>query len=216
LELLITFFNGVLHLDSHLIWLVQNYGNWVYVILFLIIFCETGLVIMPFLPGDSLLFMAGTVAASGTIDVQWLILLLIFAASLGDNTNYWIGRYFGPKMFNRSDSNILNFTHLRKTEEFYERHGGKAIIFARFLPIIRTFTPFVAGIGCMVYVRFFTCSLLGSIFWINFFVIGGYFFGGLAIVRDNLTLFIFGIIFASLLPGIIQLIFGRSKESKSK
>lgn len=206
MELLTTFIDIILHLDRHLIWLVQNYGTWVYLILFLIIFCETGLVVMPFLPGDSLLFVAGAIAATGAMDVQLLAVLLMLAAICGDNTNYWIGRYFGPRMFTRTDSPLLNRAHLEKTNQFYARHGGKTIIFARFLPIIRTFAPFVAGIGRMVYPYFLAYSAFGSVFWISFFVFGGFFFGNVPVVKNNLTYFIFGIIIISILPGIIQFI----------
>ena len=206
MELLTDFIDIVLHLDRHLIWLIENYENWIYVILFLIIFCETGLVIMPFLPGDSLLFVAGAIAANGVMDVQFLVVLLMLAAFTGDNTNYWIGRYLGPKIFSRTDSRILNRKHLDKTNLFYEKHGGKTIIFARFLPIIRTFAPFVAGIGRMTYTTFMSYSAIGSLFWINFFIFGGYFFGNVPIVKNNLSFFILGIVFISIIPGIIQFV----------
>ena len=204
MELLTEFIDIILHLDRHLNWLIQNYEKWIYLILFLIIFCETGLVITPFLPGDSLLFVAGTVAASGAMDVQFLVILLMLAAFSGDNTNYWIGRYLGPKIFTRTDSRILNRKHLEKTNRFYEKHGGKTIIFARFLPIFRTYVPFVAGIGRMVYTRFMTYSALGSFFWINSFIFGGYFFGNVPIVKNNLSFFILGIVLISVIPGVIQ------------
>jgi membrane-associated protein len=204
LELLTAFIDIVLHLDQHLIWLVDNYGGWVYLILFLIIFCETGLVITPFLPGDSLLFVAGAIAATGGMEVQWLAALLMLAAFCGDNTNYWIGRFFGPRIFTRADSRLLNRSYLEKTKAFYSKHGGKTIIFARFLPIFRTFAPFVAGIGKMLYPHFVTYSALGSIFWISFFVFGGFFFGNVPVVKSNLSFFIFGIIIISILPGAIQ------------
>lgn len=204
MELLTEFIDIILHLDRHLNWLIQNYENWIYLILFLIIFCETGLVITPFLPGDSLLFVAGTIAANGAMDVQFLVILLMLAAFSGDNTNYWIGRYLGPKIFTRTDSRILNRKHLEKTNRFYEKHGGKTIIFARFLPIFRTYVPFVAGIGRMVYTRFMTYSALGSFFWINSFIFGGYFFGNVPIVKNNLSFFILGIVLISVIPGIIQ------------
>jgi len=209
LEILATFIDIILHLDKHLIWLVQNYGNWIYLILFLIIFCETGLVVTPFLPGDSLLFVAGAIAGTGAMDVQWLAALLILAAFCGDNTNYWIGRYFGPRIFSRADSRLLNRAHLEKTNQFYMKHGGKTIIFARFLPIIRTFAPFVAGIGHMIYPRFMAYSAFGSVFWISFFVFGGFYFGNVPIVKNNLTFFIFGIIIISVLPGIVQFVRNR-------
>lgn len=204
MELLASFIDIILHLDRHLVWLVQNYGSQVYLILFLIIFCETGLVVTPFLPGDSLLFVAGAIAATGAMEVQWLALLLMLAAFCGDNTNYWIGRYFGPRIFTRADSRLLNRAHLERTNQFYAKHGGKTIIFARFLPIIRTFAPFVAGIGRMNYSYFVSYSAFGNVFWISFFVFGGYFFGNVPIVKNNLTFFIFGIIIVSILPGVIQ------------
>tara|TARA_Y100001936_G_C16032847_1_gene646678 strand:+ start:419 stop:1069 length:651 start_codon:yes stop_codon:yes gene_type:complete len=206
LEFFTNFIDIVLHLDRHLIWLIENYENWIYLVLFLVIFCETGLVIMPFLPGDSLLFVTGALAANGIMDVQFLVILLMLAAFAGDNTNYWIGRYLGPKIFSRTDSRILNRKYLDKTNLFYEKHGGKTIIFARFLPIFRTFAPFVAGIGRMTYTTFILFSAIGGLFWINFFVFGGYFFGNVPIVKENLSLFIFGIIFISIIPGILQFI----------
>ncbi|MBL79094.1 MAG: hypothetical protein CMH70_03545 [Nitrosomonadaceae bacterium] len=206
MEFFTNFIDIVLHLDRHLIWLIENYENWIYLVLFLVIFCETGLVIMPFLPGDSLLFVTGALAANGIMDVQFLVILLMLAAFAGDNTNYWIGRYLGPKIFSRTDSRILNRKYLDKTNLFYEKHGGKTIIFARFLPIFRTFAPFVAGIGRMTYTTFILFSAIGGLFWINFFVFGGYFFGNVPIVKENLSLFIFGIIFISIIPGILQFI----------
>ena len=218
MELLADFIDIVLHLDRHLIWLIENYENWIYLILFLIIFCETGLVIMPFLPGDSLLFVAGAIAANGVMDVQFLAVLLMLAAFTGDNTNYWIGRYLGPKIFSRTDSRILNRKHLDKTNLFYEKHGGKTIIFARFLPIFRTFAPFVAGIGRMTYTTFMSYSAIGSLLWINFFIFGGYFFGNVPIVKNNLSFFIFGIVFISIIPGIIQFVrswFEKNRKNKN-
>lgn len=202
MELLAQFFDIVLHLDQHLRWLVENYGVWVYLILFAIIFCETGLVVAPFLPGDSLLFVAGTLAASGSMDVHGLFLLLALASFGGDNTNYWIGRYLGPRVFTREKSRLLNPAHLERTRLFYDKHGPQMIIFARFLPIIRTFAPFVAGIGRMQYSKFLFYSFAGCIFWIGFFVYCGYYFGNIPLVKQNLTLFILGIIAVSLLPGI--------------
>ena len=206
MELLTEFIDIILHLDRHLIWLIQNYENWIYLILFLIIFCETGLVIMPFLPGDSLLFVSGAIAANGVMDVQYLVILLMLAAFSGDNTNYWIGRYLGPRIFNRTESRLLNRKHLERTNRFYKKHGGKTIIFARFLPIFRTFAPFVAGIGRMFYTRFMTYSAFGSILWINFFIFGGYFFGNVPIVKNNLSFFILGIVIISIIPGIVEFI----------
>jgi membrane-associated protein len=173
---------------------------------------------MPFLPGDSLLFVAGAIAANGVMDVQFLAILLMLAAFTGDNTNYWIGRYLGPKIFTRTDSRILNRKHLDKTNLFYKKHGGKTIIFARFLPIIRTFAPFVAGIGPMTYTTFMSYSAIGSLFWINFFIFGGYFFGNVPIVKNNLSFFILGIVFISIIPGIIQFVrswFEKNRKNKN-
>ncbi len=215
MELLTNFIDIILNLDRHLIWLIENYEGWIYLILFLIIFCETGLVIMPFLPGDSLLFVTGALAANGAMDVNFLVILLMSAAFAGDNTNYWVGRYLGPKIFSKSDSRILNRRHLDTTNSFYEKHGGKTIIFARFLPIFRTFAPFVAGIGHMTYTTFMLFSAIGGLFWINFFVVGGYFFGNVPIVKDNLSFFIFGIIFISIIPGIIQFLRVRFEKNRN-
>ncbi len=213
MEYLAQFVDIVLHLDQHLTWLVANYGNWIYLILFLIIFCETGLVVLPFLPGDSLLFVAGALATSGSMDVHALFALLVLAAFCGDNSNYWIGRFLGPRMFRREQSRLFNPAHLQHTHQFYERHGSKTVIFARFLPIVRTFAPFVAGIGRMVYPRFMFYSFAGGIFWIGFFVYGGYYFGNIPFVKQNFTFFILGIIAISLLPGVIGFI--RQKLRKS-
>ena len=203
MELLAQFIDIVLHLDRHLIWVVENYGAWIYLLLFLVIFCETGLVVTPFLPGDSLLFVAGTLAAVGAMYVHGLFALLVLAAFSGDNTNYWIGRFAGPRVFRIERSRLFNPAHLERTHRFYEKHGGKTVIFARFLPIVRTFAPFVAGIGRMVYPKFLFYSFSGSVFWIGFFVFGGYYFGNIPVVRQNLTLFIIGIIVVSDMPGIV-------------
>ena len=212
MELLAQFIDIVLHLDRHLTWLVDNYGVWIYLILFLIIFCETGLVVTPFLPGDSLLFVAGTLAAVGAMYVHGLFALLVLAAFSGDNTNYWIGRFAGPRVFRIERSRLFNPAHLQRTHRFYEKHGGKTVTFARFLPIIRTFAPFVAGIGRMAYPRFLFYSFSGSVFWIGFFVFGGYYFGNIPVVRQNLTLAIIGIIVVSVMPGIVEFI--RQKTGK--
>ena len=205
MELLSQLIDIVLHLDQHLTLLIGQYGVWVYAILFTIIFCETGLVVTPFLPGDSLLFVVGALAATGALDVQAVILLLMAAAFLGDNTNYWIGRFIGPRVFTQ-ESRWLNRRFLDKTEAFYEKHGGKTVLFARFVPIIRTFAPFVAGIGHMIYKRFVLFSILGAILWINSLVFLGYFFGNIPIIKNNLTLAILGIIVLSLMPGIVHFV----------
>lgn len=211
MELIAALLDLVLHLDKHLLQLAQDYGTWVYLILFLIIFCETGLVVTPFLPGDSLLFVTGALAATGILALDSVMLLLVGASLSGDNTNYWIGRHFGPKVFNNERSRLLNPRHLEQTHQFYQRHGGKTIILARFFPIIRTFAPFVAGIGKMDYRQFVPFSLLGGISWVGSLVLAGYFFGNIPIVKNNLTLMIFGIILISLLPGIISFIRHRAK-----
>jgi membrane-associated protein len=203
MELLAQFIDIVLNLDKHLTWLVQNYGTYVYAILFAIIFCETGLVVTPFLPGDSLLFVAGTLAATGHMDVHTLFAALATASFLGDNTNYWIGRFTGPRIFRSHDSLLLNRAHLDRTRLFYERHGGKTIVIARFMPIVRTFAPFVAGIGRMHYAHFVAYSFAGSVFWIAFFVYGGYLFGNIPFIKENLTWFIIGIVILSVMPGVV-------------
>jgi membrane-associated protein len=203
-EIISGFFDLLAHLDQHLLSLLQNYGGWVYLILFLIIFCETGLVVAPFLPGDSLLFVTGTLAATGALNVQGVAVLLMAASFSGDNTNYWIGRYLGPKVLRKEQSRFFNRSYLEKTRRFYEKHGGKTILVARFIPIIRTFAPFVAGIGRMRYLRFVLYSLGGSVFWISFFVFGGFYFGNVPLVKQNLTAFIFLIIFVSILPGVVE------------
>ncbi|HXZ97101.1 MAG TPA: DedA family protein [Burkholderiales bacterium] len=204
MEVIASFFDLLAHLDRHLLSLLQIYGGWIYPILFLIIFCETGLVVTPFLPGDSLLFVTGTLTATGALNVQGVATLLMAAAFLGDNTNYWIGRYLGPRVFRKERSHFFNRRYLERTQIFYEKHGGKTILIARFIPVIRTFAPFVAGIGRMRYPRFLLYSFGGSVFWISFFVFGGFYFGNVPVVRQNLTVFIMLIIFVSILPGVIE------------
>jgi len=213
MELLAQFLDLVLHLDRHLTVLIQTYGAWVYPILFLIIYCETGLVVTPFLPGDSLLFVSGTLAASGALDVHGVFALLVLAAFSGDNTNYWIGRFIGPRVFRRERSLLFNPAHLVRTQHFYDRHGGKTVILARFMPIIRTFAPFVAGIGRMIYPKFVFYSFSGSIFWIGFFLYGGYYFGNIPVVKNNLTLFIIGVIVVSIMPGMIEFVRQRTRKA---
>ncbi|HEU0188329.1 MAG TPA: DedA family protein [Gallionellaceae bacterium] len=206
MELLHSLLDMALHLDTHLLALTQQYGVWIYAILFLIIFSETGLVVAPFLPGDSLLFVAGALAGMGSLQVQWLLPLLMLAAFSGDNTNYWIGRLIGQRLVRHANGRWLKREHLDKTHAFYAKHGGKTIIFARFLPIVRTFAPFVAGIGSMRYRVFVPFSALGSMAWISFFVLGGYFFGNIPVVKDNLTLMIVGIIVLSFLPALREFV----------
>ncbi len=213
MDLLATFIDIILHLDAHLLALTQQYGAWVYAILFLIIFCETGLVIAPFLPGDSLLFVAGALCGMGTLELGLLAPLLMLAAFCGDNTNYWIGRLIGARLIERTNSRFIKQEHLAKTHAFYEKHGGKTILFARFLPIIRTFAPFVAGIGLMRYRLFVLFSALGSVVWISFFTVGGYFFGNIPIIKNNLTLMVLGIVILSLLPAVREFIRHRRQGS---
>jgi len=204
MELIKDFIDILLHLDKHLDLVIRNYGFWTYGIFFLIIFLETGLVVTPFLPGDSLLFAAGAFAALGSLDTKWVIMLLSIAAIAGDTLNYWIGHIVGPKVFSKEKSRFLNKEYLNRTHQFYERYGGKTIILARFIPIIRTFAPFVAGIGSMTYGRFITYNIVGGIAWVVFFVLGGYFFGNIPSIKQNFSLVIAAIIFLSILPGIIE------------
>lgn len=212
MDLLTAFVEIVLHLDAHLLALTQQYGEWIYAILFLIIFCETGLVIAPFLPGDSLLFVAGALCGMGALQLEWLAPLLMLAAFGGDNTNYWIGRLIGMHLLRRTNG-LIRREHVDKTHAFYERHGGKTILFARFLPIIRTFAPFVAGVGLMRYRLFLLFSALGSLTWIGSLTAAGYFFGNIPIIKDNLTLMILGIIALSLLPAFIEFVRHRRRRA---
>jgi len=213
MDLIKTFFDIFMHLDKHLGSVIQAYGIWTYLILFLIIFCETGLVITPLLPGDSLLFAAGAFAAIGALEVMWLFVLLTIAAIGGDTINYWIGKYMGPKIFHKEKVRFLNREYLDRTHQFYEKHGGKTIIIARFMPIIRTFAPFVAGIGRMTYLHFISYNVIGGIIWIASFVFGGYFFGNIPVVKRNFTLVIMAIIVLSIMPGIIEFLRHRYRRS---
>ena len=190
----------VLHLDTHLSAIIQSYGLGTHLILFVVIFCETGLVVTPFLPGDSLLFAAGAFAAAGSLKIGWLFLLVAAAAVLGDTANYWIGKIIGPKVFQKENSRVFKKEYLDRTHRFYEKYGAETIIIARFVPIVRTFAPFVAGIGRMTYARFLSYNVIGGVGWVALFTFGGYFFGNLAFVRKNFSLVIFAIIFISLLP----------------
>ena len=203
-----------LHLDQHLAQIISDYGTWTYLILAVTIFCETGLVITPFLPGDSLLFAAGTFAAQGSLNVVWLTVLLSAAAVVGDTVNYWAGSYVGPRAFS-GQIRFLRRDYLDRTQRFYERHGGKTIIIARFIPIIRTFAPFVAGIGAMNYPRFLAYNLVGGIAWVVTFVCGGFFFGNLKVVRDNFTLVVLAIILISVMPMLVELVRAYLRPSKS-
>lgn len=196
----------ILHIDVHLAELVAQYGVWVYAILFLILFCETGLVVTPFLPGDSLLFVAGALAAlpGNDLNIHLMVMLLVIAAILGDAVNYTIGRLFGARLFSNPNSKIFRQSYLDKTHAFYERHGGKTIILARFVPIVRTFAPFVAGMGHMSYRHFALYNVTGALLWVVLFSYAGYLFGDLPVVQENLKLLIVGIILVSVLPGVIE------------
>ncbi len=213
MELIKTFFDIFMHLDKHLGAVIQAYGLWTYLILFLIIFCETGLVVTPVLPGDSLLFAAGAFAAIGALEVIWLFVLLTIAAVAGDTLNYWIGSYMGPRIFHKDKVRFLNREYLDRTHQFYERHGGKTIIIARFMPIIRTFAPFVAGVGKMTYLHFISYNVVGGIVWIASFVFGGFFFGNIPMVKRNFTLVIMAIIVLSILPGVIEFLRHRFRKA---
>lgn len=203
MDLLRNFVDVFLHLDQHLSRIIAEYGTWTHLILFLIVFAETGLVITPFLPGDSLLFAAGTFAALGALDVRMVVFLLITAAIIGDTVNYWVGAWVGPRAFSGKIS-WLRQDYLERTHAFYERHGGKTIILARFVPIIRTFAPFVAGVGAMNYGKFLLYNVVGAIIWVVLFVLGGYYFGNIPMVRQNFTLVILAIIALSVMPIVFE------------
>ena len=213
MELITGFIDIFMHLDKHMGAVIQNYGTLTYVVLFMIIFCETGLVVTPFLPGDSLLFAAGTFAAIGALNVTWLFALLVTAALAGNTTNYWIGYFIGPKVFSKDNVRFLNRKHLDRTHQFYEKYGGKTIIMARFVPIVRTFAPFVAGIGRMTYTRFMSYDVFGGTAWVGICVFAGYFFGNIPIVKRNFSMVIMVIIFISILPGLIEFLRHRYRSS---
>ena len=212
MELIQQLLDFILHIDKHLIEIVQEYQTWTYLILFFIIFAETGFVITPFLPGDSLLFAAGAIIANpdSGLNIFLMCILLIVAAILGDFVNYHIGNFLGPLAFS-GKYKLLKKEYLNKTQAFYEKHGGKTIIYARFVPIIRTFAPFVAGIGTMSYLKFATFNVTGGILWVTSFLFIGYFFGGLPVIKDNFTYVIFGIIILSILPPVIEVIREKNK-----
>jgi len=214
LDLIRTLIDFILHIDQHLVEIVSEYKTWTYLILFLIIFAETGLVVTPFLPGDSLLFAAGAIIAKpeSNLNILFTWLLLIVAAILGDLVNYHIGKYIGPKAFS-GRYKLLKKAYLEKTQAFYYKHGGKTIIYARFIPIIRTFAPFVAGIGTMSYLKFATYNVVGGIAWVTSFLFLGYFFGALPVIKDNFTYVIFAIILVSIMPPIIEVLRERRRSS---
>jgi len=202
-----------LHLDKHLNSVIQTYGTWTYLLLFLIIFLETGLVVTPFLPGDSLLFAAGAFAGLGSLNVGLLFILLSIAAVVGDTVNYWIGHYVGPRAFS-GEVRFLKKEYMDRTHDFYERHGGKTIILARFVPIVRTFAPFVAGIGAMSYGHFIAYNVVGGVMWVALFTFGGFFFGNLKVVQDNFSIVVLGIIFISVLPAVIEFFKERGRTTR--
>jgi len=204
-----------LHLDKHLNDVISQYGGWTYLILFLIVFCETGLVVTPILPGDSLLFAAGTFAALGSLNVFWVFVLISIAAIAGDTVNYWVGYWIGPKIFHRENVRFLNKKHLERTHAFYEKYGGKTIVLARFVPIVRTFAPFVAGVGKMSYWRFITYNVFGGIAWVAICVFSGYYFGNLEIVKNNFSLVILAILVISVLPMVVEYLRHRIEPQSS-
>ena len=203
-----------LHLDEHLATILQMFGGWTYALLFFVIFLETGFVVTPFLPGDSLLFAAGTFAALGDLNLALLFLVMATGAILGDTVNYWIGHYIGPRAFS-GEIKYLKQEHLDRTHEFYEKHGGFAVVLGRFVPIIRTFVPFVAGIGAMTYSHFITYNIIGGLAWTGLFLSLGYFFGNIPVVKDNFSLVIIGIILVSLLPGIWEYLKARREGAQA-
>lgn len=206
MEILTTFLDFILHLDTHLTDLVNHYGVLTYGILFLIIFAETGFVVTPFLPGDSLLFAAGAISALGSLNIWFMIILLIVAAIVGDTVNYWIGHFFGKKLVDNPKITIINQEHIDKTEQFYKKHGAKTIILARFVPIVRTFAPFVAGVGSMHYSTFIFYNVLGGVLWVTLFTFLGYFFGNMEFIKENFHYAVFAIIGLSIIPMIYEYI----------
>ncbi|MCC6869076.1 MAG: DedA family protein [Burkholderiales bacterium] len=198
-----TFFYAILSLDQTLATLAVQYGPWLYALLFAIIFAETGLVVFPFLPGDSILFIAGTVVAVAGLNVHLLVLLLVIAAILGDSVNYGIGHYLGPKVYDRPDTRWFKRAHLRRTQAFYDKYGGVTIVIGRFVPIVRTFAPFLAGVAGMAYRRFLAFNVVGGVAWIASLVYAGYLFGNIPVVRDNLSFIVLGIIVLSLVPAAL-------------
>ena len=213
MELIGGFIDFILHLDTHLDQILTDFGPWCYLLFFVIIFAETGLVVTPILPGDSLLFALGTFAAKGSLNVGLVFVLLAAAAVLGDSANYTIGKYFGTLILKREGAWFLKKQHIERTHRFYEKYGPKTIVLARFVPIVRTFAPFVAGVGKMSYVRFLTYNVVGGVLWIALFVFGGYFFGNIRVVKENFTIVIFAIIIVSIMPAVIEIL--RQTRQKS-
>ena len=209
-----TLIDFILHIDQHLVEISAQYGVWIYAVLFLIIFCETGLVVTPFLPGDSLLFAAGGIAAVGSMNIHIMVALLLAAAILGDAANFMIGKFFGRNLFANPDSKIFRQSYLEKTHAFYEKHGGKTIIIARFVPIVRTFAPFVAGMGSMHYGTFIRYNIIGAVLWVLSFSYAGYFFANIPVVKNNLALVMVAIIVISILPGVVEVLRARRAAKK--
>lgn len=204
----------IVYLDKYIGIIIDWFGSWAYVILFVVVFCETGLVVTPFLPGDSLLFIIGALAAKDELNLWIALAIFLTAAVFGDAVNYQIGKFFGCKLFTKPNANFLKKENLEKTHKFYEKYGGKTIIIARFVPIIRTFAPFIAGMGSMVYKRFFIFNVIGAILWVLIILFSGFFFGNIPVIKDNFTFIIFAIIFISLLPAIINCIIKKRKSKK--
>jgi len=212
MEILAALWDLVVHLDAHLAAFVAQHGIWVYALLFVIVFCETGLVVTPFLPGDSLLFVAGAIAAAGEMNIAALMATLVAAALCGDNVNYWVGRWLGPKVFHFERSRWFNPAHLARAHAFYERHGGKTIVLARFMPIVRTYVPFVAGVGAMPYLRYLAFCVIGAAAWVVSLSLAGYFFGNVPQVKNNLTIVILVIVAISVSPGVFAWLKARSAQ----
>ncbi len=213
MELITKIIDFVLHLDKYLNVIVESSGLWCYLIFFLIIFAETGLVVTPFLPGDSMLFALGTFAAMGSLKVGWVFVILSAAAILGDSANYAIGKYFGQIILKHEGTWFLKKEHIERTHKFYEKYGAKTIVIARFVPIVRTFAPFIAGVGKMTYPKFFSYNVIGGLLWVTLFVFGGFFFGNIPVIKRNFTLVIFAIIIISILPAVIEVI-RQKRQSK--
>jgi membrane-associated protein len=209
------FIEFVLHLDTHINYILQTYGLWCYPLFFIVIFAETGLVVTPFLPGDSLLFALGTFAALGSINIWWLYVILAVAAVLGDSANYAVGKYFGQIILKHQGKWFLKKEHVDRTHQFYEKYGAKTIVIARFVPIVRTFAPFIAGVGKMTYPKFFSYNVIGGIAWVTLFVFGGYLFGNVPVIKRNFTIVIFAIIIISVLPAVYEVIRQKMQEQKN-
>lgn len=213
MEMITNLIDFILHLDKHLNYIIESAGLWCYLIFFLIIFAETGLVVTPFLPGDSMLFALGTFAAMGSLKVEWVFVILSAAAVLGDSANYAVGKYFGQVILKHEGTWFLKKEHIERTHKFYEKYGAKTIVIARFVPIVRTFAPFIAGVGKMTYPKFFSYNVIGGLLWVTLFVFGGFFFGNIPVIKRNFTFVIFAIIIISILPAVIEVI--RQKRQKT-